>query len=102
MHRVLILKTLFFLFRFYENWNFPHCLGAIDGKHVAIQKPQGAGSEYFAYKKIHSLNLMAIADSRYRFIMVDIGQCGSESDGGVWANCQFNESLATGELLVFD
>lgn len=68
------------------------------GKHVAIQKPKGAGSEYFAYKKIHSINLMAICDSRYRFIMVDIGQCGSESDGGVWNNCHFNDSLHSGEF----
>lgn len=40
---------------------------------------------------------MAIADSRYRFTMVDIGQCGSESDGGVWANCSFYQSLQRGE-----
>lgn len=71
------------------------------GKHVVIQKPQGAGSEYFAYKKLHSLNLMAVSDSRYRFIMVDIGQRGSESDGGVWGNCQFHESLQTGKRPIF-
>ena len=78
---------------FAEHWNFPTCIGAIDGKHIIIQKPKGAGSEYFNYKKNHSINLMAIADSRYRFIMVDIGQYGSESDGGIWENSNFNRRL---------
>ena len=43
---------------------------------------------------------MAIADSRYRFLMVDIGQCGSESDGGVWSNCSFNHKLQSGRVVA--
>jgi hypothetical protein len=39
---------------------------------------------------------MAIADSRYRFLMVDIGQYGSESDGGVWENSLFNKRIQDG------
>ena len=39
---------------------------------------------------------MAIVDSRYRFLMVEVGHYGSESDGGVWETSDFNNRLMTG------
>ena len=35
---------------FWNIWNFPMCCGAIDGKHLVMQCPHGAGSAFFNYK----------------------------------------------------
>ena len=53
--------------------NFPHCIGAVDGKHVHIVHPRESGSMYYNYKDYYSIVLMGIADSKYRFVFVHIG-----------------------------
>lgn len=53
---------------FKEKWNFPHCVAAIDGKHVRIKAPAHKGSEFFNYKKYHSVVLLALVDGNKKFI----------------------------------
>ena len=35
--------------------------------------------------------LLAVADSEYRFLFIDVGACGSESDSGIFAQTHFRE-----------
>ena len=80
----------------FKQWNFPHCLGAIDGKHIQIKCPNEAGSYFYNYKGTHSIVLMAIVDSNYEFLYVDVGCNGRVSDGGVWEKCSLNVLLEEG------
>ncbi|KZC06773.1 PREDICTED: putative nuclease HARBI1 [Dufourea novaeangliae] len=85
---------------FYDQWNFPNSLGAVDGKHVAIKKPHNSGSLFLNYKKFFSIVMMAVANANYEFIMVDVGINGRISDGGVIRYTKFGQALADKTLGI--
>ena len=60
------------------------CIGAMDGKHLAIKAPSELGSLYYHYKEFFSITLLGVVDADYMFIWADVGSNGSTSDGGVF------------------
>ena len=85
---------------FLKLWNFPHCIGAIDGKHIAIQCPGNSGSQYYNYKGFFSIVHMAVCDAHYVFTLVNIGDYGSNNDSGVLQNSAMGKALESNSLGI--
>ncbi|XP_031346802.1 protein ANTAGONIST OF LIKE HETEROCHROMATIN PROTEIN 1-like [Photinus pyralis] len=83
---------------YYTTWNFPNCLGAIDGKHVVLVSPTNSGSEFINYKGTFSIVLMALVDANYCFTYADVGCQGRISDGGVFRNTTLFKKMEANEL----
>lgn len=79
---------------------FPNCIGAIDGKHIRLFKPAKSGSSYYNYKKYFSLLLLAICDSNYKFIFVDIGSYGRNSDSTIFEDTPLYRRLQSNMLNI--
>ena len=59
--------------KFESRWQFPNCIGAMDGKHIVMQPPGNSGSYYYNYKHTNSIILMAVAGPNYECLYYDIG-----------------------------
>ncbi|XP_066999876.2 putative nuclease HARBI1 [Anabrus simplex] len=88
--------------RYLELWNMPNCIGAIDGKHVRIQCPRNSGSSFYNYKGYFSIVLLALVDADGLFIVIEAGDYGRNSDGGVLRNSALGRNLQQGTLNIPD
>nr|XP_055051363.1 uncharacterized protein LOC129437215 [Misgurnus anguillicaudatus] len=83
---------------FERKWQFPHCLGALDGKHIYIQPPRKSGSFYHNYKGRFSVLMMAVVDANYKFIYASVGTQGRVSDAGLFAHSDLRKAMDEGRL----
>ncbi|XP_022834883.1 protein ANTAGONIST OF LIKE HETEROCHROMATIN PROTEIN 1-like [Spodoptera litura] len=88
--------------KFQESSNFPLCLGAVDGKHIRLIKPIDSDSMFLNYKHFFSIVLMAVVDSDYNFIFVDVGAYGKECDSSVFKETPFWKNLTNNGLNLPD
>lgn len=77
--------------------NFPHCVGALAGKYFNVQ-----GATKVVSKDNSSILLLAACDSKYRFILVDIGVLGSHSEGELFRQSLFGQSVDDSDLNLPD
>ncbi|CAK1597954.1 unnamed protein product [Parnassius mnemosyne] len=81
-----------------EGFSFPNCIGTLDGKHIMIVPPPHTASEYFNYKGHFSIVILALVDSDYCFMFVDIGCPGRISDGGVYNQSVLRQKIETNSI----
>lgn len=78
---------------FEKKWNFPNCVGALDGKHIQIRKPPHSGSQFYTYKHSYSIILFASVDANYCFRYIDVGTNGRANDASIFSNSSLNKAL---------
>ena len=82
---------------FATTWNFPHCVGAVDGKHITIQSC-GMCSQHYNYTGTHSIILMIVAGGNYEVVLADVGVNDGVSDGAVLKRSSLGHKLENSEL----
>lgn len=69
--------------RNYLNFNFyMHFMWKLL-RYLFFQAPPNSGSHNYNYKNSHSIILMAVVDANMRFLLVDTGTPGRQSDSGI-------------------
>lgn len=86
--------------RFQTLWNLPNCIGALDGKHIRIEKLPNSGSTNFNYKSYHSIVLLGCCDADGIFTMIETGYAGRNSDGGIFRASKMKNMLSNSQLDI--
>lgn len=79
---------------------FPHCLGALDVKHIRIKRPAHSRSKYFNFKRFNSVALQAVVDSNSKFIFIEVGAAGSQHDSRTFKRSALYRAIISKTLSV--
>ena len=52
----------------FARWHFPNAWGAIDGKHIRLLLPAANGFDYYCYKGLYNIVIMAVVGYDYKFL----------------------------------
>lgn len=85
---------------YFVNWGMPQAIGAIDVRHIPIRKPGNTGSRFRNYKGFYSMALQAVVDDNCRYLYIDVGGYGSQSDGGTFKASLFYKALIKKKLNI--
>ena len=85
-----------------ELWQFPFCWAAVDGCHISIKCPHGglkACKEYHNFNNFYSVVLMAMVDSKYRFVWGSCGFPGNSHDSIIFQSTESWKDIQDNDLI---
>ena len=62
---------------YWLKWQFPNCIGALDGKHFRVNCPPKSGTMFHNYKKFYSFVMMTTCDANNKFTWFNLGDYGN-------------------------
>ena len=80
-------------------WGFPQAVGAIDGSHIPIIRPDESASDYYNRKGYYSIIMQGLVDFRGIFMDMYIGCPGKVHDARVFVNSSVFRKGTNGTLL---
>ncbi|XP_012161742.1 protein ALP1-like [Ceratitis capitata] len=83
----------------FNNMGFPQCIGALDGCHIEVKPKKEDAVDYYNYKGWYSVVLLALVDSRYRFLYINVGSPGRCNDSGIYERSSLKAELLRCKLL---
>lgn len=79
----------------FESMGFPHCVGAIDGTHLAMQ-----GAQYYNRKSYHSVVMQAVAEADGTFSSILVGHSGVSHDAHVFRSSRLYQRMCDGTFIA--
>lgn len=78
---------------FESQWDFPNCVGALDGRELYIRAPPANTESASNNKEQFSAVLMGLVDNNYRFLYADVGWNGRVLSSGQLNGCILGDAL---------
>ena len=70
---------------FLREHDYPLCLGAVDGTHIIVKTPLESQTDYYNYKKYHSIVMLASVNANLQFNYVQVGASGRCNDASIYS-----------------
>ncbi|CAF2119842.1 unnamed protein product [Rotaria magnacalcarata] len=79
--------------KFLRKFGYPMCIGAVDGTHISIKPPLGLETDYFNYKKYHSVIMLAVVNADLGFTYINVGAPGRCNDASVYSQSNLSDVI---------